>query len=242
MKAKLMLVVFPAVAFAGAGANGGSGSSGAIVDFTLLYGTFSVAGGTNFDYVATDTPLIVDDNGNQLLTEAALTAGLDPRVYAGISQILASGATAVSTFTLDLSGCSPTPCTPVPGTFTLTTSQPLDNLAFSPNGLADISDPTNLSQIAAAAVLQNLVQSPVAGSPTPEGSVSGTVTLTEDVNATVETITTTYTIDLEQVDFSGTAAAVAQAPEPDTMRLMLAASVALFWLNRRHARSKRKAV
>src|ERR1700689_1085410 len=139
-----MLMVCPAVAFAGGGANGGSGSSEAIVDFTLLYGTFSVAGGTNFDYLATNTPLIVDDNGNQLLAEVALTAGLDPRVYPGISAIPASGATPVTTFNLELNGCSATPCTPVPGTFTFTASQPIDNLAFSTNGLANVSDPTNL--------------------------------------------------------------------------------------------------
>jgi hypothetical protein len=236
VKAKWILFLSPVIVFAGAGANGGSGTNGFVVNFNLLYGTFAVTDGTNFDYVATNIPLIEDDNGNQLLSEIAMTPGLDPRIYTGVAQILGSGATAPSTVTLTLDNCEPTPCSVSPGPVTFTNlSQPIDNLAFSGGVLANVADPTNSSQIAAAAVLANLLNSANPGSSTPGATLTlGTVTVTSGIpNPTTDV--TTYGVELLEQDFTGTAN-VTTAPEPAAFLPMVSSLAGLLWSRRRFGR------
>ena len=166
-KIRLVALLFPLAAFAGAGVNGGSGSSLEQVTFDLIYGTFSL-GGSSFDYLATNTPLIVDDDGHDLLTSISLSTGLDPRIYSGITALLASGSVPV-TLTVPVSTCtSETSCTP-DGTTTFSTTQTPDNIAFSTGGLGEISDVTDPAQIIAEAELLNLITSGSVSSSTPEG-------------------------------------------------------------------------
>src|SRR5579864_7840009 len=88
-------LLFPLAAFAGAGVNGGSGTSLDQVTLDLLYGTFWL-GGSSFNYLSTNTPLIIDDDGHDLLTSINLTSGLDARVYSGITALLATGSIPVT--------------------------------------------------------------------------------------------------------------------------------------------------
>lgn len=208
-------LLFPLAAFAGAGANGGSGTSLDQVTFELLYGTFSL-GGSSFNYLSTNTPLIVDDDGHDLLTSISLTTGLDARIYSGLTALLATGSIPV-TLTAPFSTCaSASSCTP-DGTTTFSTTATTDDIAFSTGGLGQISDATDPAQIMAEAELLNLITSGGVSSSTPEGSLTFTVTSTFDT-PTVTTLTTEYTIYFEEVDFNGTAP-LSAVPEPSSLAL-----------------------
>jgi len=213
-KIRLVALLFPVAAFAGAGVNGGSGSSLDQVTFDLLYGTFSL-GGSSFDYLATDAPLIIDDDGHDLLTSISLTKNLDPRIYAGITALLATGSIPV-TLTEPLATCTTeTSCTP-DGTTTFSTTATTDDIAFSTGGQGEISDVADPAQIIAEAELLNLITSGTVSSSTPEGSLTFTVTTDEGVGSAITTLTTDYTINLKELDFNGTAPAGAAVPEPSS--------------------------
>jgi len=214
MKLKLFLFLLPVVAFAGAGVNGGSGGTLDQLTLDLLYGTFSL-GGSSFDYLATNVPLIIDDDGHDLLTSIDLTSSLDSRIYSGITALLATGSMPV-TLTAPFSTCTPSPCTPAPdGTTTFSTTAPTDNIAFSTGGLGEITDVTNASQIMAEAETLNLITAGSLSLSTPEGSLTFTVTSTEGLPEVITTVTD-YTINLEELDFNGTAPAGAAVPEPSS--------------------------
>lgn len=185
-----VLGLFPLLAFAGAGANGGSGSSTITgPTYNMLYGVFSV-NGSIFDYVSTDAPPLTVDTGNDILTDAATGAGVGTLLAPEIAALVAN---------------------------------PSDDIAFSTGALGDIADPTDASEIVAEAVLLDLIpNSSVTSSSTSIGSYQSTVTDTSDSGCpsacVVETTVTTYTVDVENVNFSGASA----VPEPATFSIALA--------------------
>ncbi len=220
LKLSLLLFLVPVISFAGAGVNGGSGGPLDQVTFDLIYGTFSL-GGPSFNYLATNVPLIIDDDGDDLLTSISLTTGLDPRIYSGITALLATGSIGV-TLTAPFATCTPSPCTPVAdGTTTFSTTATTDNISFSTGGLGQISDVTEPAQILAEAELLNLITSGSVSSSTPEGSLTLTVTSDQQVGQVVQTTVTDYVINLQEEDFTGSPVAASTVPEPSSFELAL---------------------
>ena len=226
-KIGLVGLIFALMAFAGAGTNGGGEVTIDQITLNLLYGTFSLSG-SSFDYVATNVPLIIDDDGLSLLGSVDATSSLDPRIYSGITALLATGTMPV-TLTAPFATCNGNGCTPVAdGTTTFSTTGTGDDIGFLPGGAGETSDVTDPSQIIAAAETPNLITEGDLSSSTPEGSLTFTVTSTNEIPAgngdfIVDSMVTDYTIDLEEVDFTGTAPALSAVPEPSSLALVLMA-------------------
>ena len=220
---RLLPLLVPLPLFAGAGTSGGGQVTIDQITLNLIYGTFSL-GGSSFDNVGTNVPLIIDDQGYDLLTSVDKTTGLDPRIYPGIASLLALGTTNVN-LTAPFATCMGTSCTPVAdGTTTFSATVPTDNLAFSAGGLGELSDVTDPSQIIAAAQTLNLITEGSLSSTTPEGSLTFTVTTTGEIptgngDFIVDSTVTDYTINLEEMDFNGAAPAAAAVPEPSSLAL-----------------------
>ncbi|HTS47803.1 MAG TPA: PEP-CTERM sorting domain-containing protein [Bryobacteraceae bacterium] len=231
----LIGLFIPVLAFAGAGTNGGGEVTIDQITLDLLYGTFSL-GASSFDYLATNVPLIIDDGGLTLLGSVEATTMLDPRIYSGITALLATGSMP-ETLTAPFATCMGASCTPVAdGTTTFSTTGTGGDIAFSTGGTGQISDVSDPSQIIAEAELLNLITEGSLASSTPEGSLMFTVTSTDNIPAgngdfIVDTSVTDYTIDLEEVGLTGTAPAAAAVPEPSSLALVLA-SFGLFALAR----------
>jgi hypothetical protein len=220
---KLIPFLLPITLFAAGGTSGGGQVTIDQITLNLTYGTFSL-GGSSFDYLGTNVPLIIDDQGYDLLTSIDKTTGLDPRIYAGITALLALGTTN-ATLTAPFATCLGTSCTPVAdGTTTFSATAPADNVAFSTGGLGATGDVTDASQIIAAAEALNLITGGSVSSSTPEGSLTFTVTSTGEVptgngDFIVDTTLTNYVINLEEMDFTGTAPTAAAVPEPSSVGL-----------------------
>ena len=234
-KTRLVLFLLPMAAFAGAGTNGGPGGPLNQVSFELTYGTFSL-GGPSFNYLATNAPLVIDDDGHDLLTSISLTSGLDPRVYVGISALLGTGSIP-ATVTAPFATCSPSPCTPVAdGTTTFSTTETSDNIAFSTGALGNITDVTDPAQIISEAELLNLISAGGLSTSTPEGSLTFTVTSSQIVGGSDQTSVTDEVINLRELDFTGSPVEAAAVPEPSTLPLLLPALVLVIWSGRRVTR------
>jgi PEP-CTERM motif len=228
---KLAIFLIPAVAFAGAGANGGSGSDAEQIDLDLIYGTFYL-GGSSFNYLAANAPLLMDDQGSDLLTSVSLTSGLDPRVYAGIASLLASGSMPVS-LTYPIASCPSSPC---PTSFSYSGNVTVDDLAFSTGAGGQIADVTDPAQIIAEAEMLNLISDASVSTSTPEGSLPFTVTTTQGgMGQPLETTEYIFAINLEEVDYNGSPVATA-VPEPSSLLVALG-GLALVALNRRPKRT-----
>ena len=220
----LLPLLIPTAVFAAAGTNGGGSTVIDQITLNLTYGTFSL-GGSSFDYLATNVPLM-DGQGHDFLSSVDLTTGLDARVYSGIAALLALGTTNL-TLTAPFATCTPGPCTPVSdGTTTFSATAPADNIVFSTGGAGNLSDVTDPSQIIAEAETLNLITEGSLSSSTPEGSVTFTVTSTGEValpegGFEVVATVTNYVTNLEEVDFSCVAPAAAAVPEPSSLWLAL---------------------
>jgi hypothetical protein len=176
MRKTWLLFFAPLLAFAGAGANGGSGSSQLTpIDYDLVYGTFSL-GGSSFNYLTTDAPpSLILDSGDDPLQAMQLLTGLDPRFYSGISELL----------------LSPTST---------------DNIAFSTGAFGEIGSVTDASEILNEAIALGLIESGGETSSASIGTFQfGTVTSTVD-GPPVESFTQPYDVKVTEIDFSGTVA------------------------------------
>jgi hypothetical protein len=211
MKWKLLLLFLPAIALAGAGVNGGTGQSDLDVTFNIPYGTFSLDA-SSFNYLASNVPILVDEQGHDLLTSVNLTTPLDPRVYAGITELLAGG-TETGTATLPVA-CSPTPCTPCSAAFAAYVT--IDNIAFSTGALGVISHVTGAAQILAESELLNLVTSRSVSSTTAKCSLSSfRLSSTGLFGGPLVTTVGNFLINLDEVDLTDAATAAKATPNGD---------------------------
>lgn len=200
-----------AVAYAGAGANGGQGFVNQLDSLQLVYGTISPSSGSPFDFLATDA------NINLLLSDFT-TGGdslspptsLDPRVLAGTAGLLTSPTVPYTAFFTKPGG----------GTESITmefAAQEVDNIWFSNGALGQISaaDLTDASQILAVAESLGVFGgggSPSSISSTSAGTYPFTNTTIQDVNMPpAQAVVLNVEISLTELDFSAGSTSV---PEP----------------------------
>jgi hypothetical protein len=215
-----------AVAYAGAGANGGQAFFNQNT-YELVYGTVTPASGSPFNFLATDA------NINLLLSDfttggdtAIPPTGLDPRVLAGTAGLLLSP-TVPFTALFTESGAGPTESITMESA-----AQELDNIWFSNGALGQISpaDLTDPSQILAVADALGVFGggSPSSVSLTPAGSYNFTDTVTQDVTTSNGTspfpVVLSAQINLTELDFSAGQASVPEPSEAWTVGIALAAA------------------
>lgn len=210
MRTLWLILLVPALGFAGAGTNGGGGSASLpAISYDLTFGTFTV-GGSSFDYLATDAPSsLILDSGDTAVQAIGTVTGLDSRVYSGIAELILSPANNIV-------------------------------FSTGPSGeISGVSDPSQIinEAISLGLIDSGPESSSASDGAFSIGTVTSTENVpVPGGDFEVETIVQPYGINIEEADFNG-AVAPAAVPEPSNWAATLALLCAMATAAVRRGRS-----